>query len=320
MSHVLGIDGGATKTVCILTGVNGHVVGRGEAGPANIHKVSIETAYQSILTAVSSAAASLGIVEVEAICIGSAGVDRPGDVQIIAEFIHRLKCEKSIAIKWSIKHSTTITCNDGLIALTGGIGKPEGVVAITGTGSFIFGRNQHGQTGRVGGWGHILGDEGSAYDIAIRGIKAVLASHDGRSGATQLTERFLEQLQIRHVQDIVEVIYQRELTVSEIASLAPIVDDAAFEGDLIAFQIIDRAAIELADAALVVIDKLFSRDETIEVVTAGSVWSGKSGIRQRFEKMILERAPVANVIPPRHEPAYGACLLAIDSIGKHDNC
>jgi N-acetylglucosamine kinase len=292
----------------------GQVIGRGEAGPSNYQSVGKEAAFLSIQSAISEAMASTGRVKVEAICLGLAGVDRPADIQVAHSFVEQLKSSNSLPVTWALQPSNIVICNDALIALVGGVGHDVGIVAIAGTGSIIFGRNHQGCTKRVGGWGYILGDEGSAYHIAVQGMRAALRAYDGRSEQTILQERIREHLGLSSLENLIQVIYQQGWTVKDIAALAPIVDRAAASGDAVALTIIEDAVKELVQATQVVIDAIFSLTEVVEVVTTGSVWQGNSLIRAKFEASLVKRSPGAKVIFPRYEPAYGAALLALNSL------
>ncbi len=314
MSWVLGLDGGGTKTVCIFMDDTGQVLGRGEAGPSNYQSVGKEAAFLSIQSAINQAIASTGAVKVEAICLGLAGVDRPADIQVAHSFVEQLKSSNSLPVTWALQPSNIVICNDALIALVGGVGHDVGIVAIAGTGSIIFGRNHQGCTKRVCGWGYILGDEGSAYHIAVSGMRAALRAYDGRSEPTILQERIREHLGLSSLENLIQVIYQQGWTVKEIAALAPIVDKAAASGDEVALTIIENAVKELVQATQVVIDAIFNPAEVVEVVTTGSVWQGNSLIREKFEASLVRRSPFTNVIFPRYEPAYGAALLALNSL------
>ncbi len=316
MSCVLGLDGGGTKTVCVLMDDTSQVLGRGEAGPSNYQSIGKKAAFFSIQSAIAQATASIREVNVEAICLGLAGVDRPADIQVGHSFVEQLKLSDSVPIRGTLQPSKVVICNDALIALVGGLGHAIGIVAIAGTGSIIFGRNSQGCTKRVGGWGNILGDEGSAYSIAVQGMQAALRAYDGRGLPTSLQERLIVHLGLKSIEDLIEVVYRQGWKVKEIAALAPIVDEAAASGDKVALRIIEDAVKELVQATQVVIDAIFSPDEVFEVVTTGSVWQGQSKIRERFEALIVTRSPFAKVILPRNEPAYGAGLLALNALFK----
>lgn len=314
MSLVLGIDGGGTKTVCVLMNDTGQVLGRGEAGASNYQSVGKQAAFCSIESAITEAIASLGTVQVEAICLGLAGVGRPTDIQVVQTFVQQLQSTPSLGVIWALQPSNVVICNDAMIALVGGLGHAVGIVAIAGTGSIVLGRNAKGCMKRVGGWGYILGDSGSAYHIATSGLRAAMRAYDGCEAATSLQERFREYLNLSSLEDIVKVIYQQGWSVKEIAALAPIVAQEAASGDNVSLNILEDAVKELVQATQIVIDTLFSRLEVVEIVTTGGLWNGISLMREKFAFSLVKRKPLIKVIFPRHEPAYGAGLLALDTL------
>ena len=314
MSYVLGIDGGGSKTECILMDDTHQVLGRGQAGAANYQSIGTEAALISIELAIRQAIKLSKPIKIDAICLGLAGVGRPKDIEIAKGLVKGLIDNQSLPITWNLQPSNIVVCNDALIALVGGIGHSVGIVAAVGTGSIILGQNQQEQTKRVGGWGYILGDEGSAYKIAVAGMQAALKSYDGREKSTSLIEAFQQHLSLENIEDLIEVIYGRGWGVKQIAALAPIVDLVAASGDEVANHIIDDAVRELVKATATVIEDIFSPDSVLEIVTTGSVWRGKSQIQERFTSAIVNQFPQVRVIFPRYEPAYGAGLLALESI------
>jgi N-acetylglucosamine kinase len=291
----------------------GQVLGRGEAGASNYQSVGKQAALCSIQSAIAQAIAPLGTVQVKAICLGLAGVGRPGDIEVVQTFVQQLQLSDSLPITWALQASNVVICNDAMIALVGGLGHAVGIVAIAGTGSIVLGQNSQGCIKRVGGWGHILGDSGGAYQIAIAGLRSALRAYDGCDAATTLQQRFTEHLALSSLEELVNLIYQQGWSVKEIAALAPIVAQEAASGDDVSLCIIDDAVKELVQGTQVVIDRLFSPTEVVEIVTTGSVWKGLSLMRERFEASLIERKPLAEVIFPRYEPAYGAGLLALDT-------
>ncbi|MEG3842841.1 BadF/BadG/BcrA/BcrD ATPase family protein [Microcoleus sp. herbarium14] len=319
MSYVFGIDGGGTKTICLLMDENKLVLGRGEAGPSNYQTLGIETAKQSIQLAIEQAILSANIkvdrhFNLEAICLGLAGVGRPKDIEIVQFFVQNLELTNNLPISQLLQPQNIVVCSDCAIALVGGIGHASGIVVISGTGSIVFGQNRQGETKRVGGWGYLLGDEGSGYDIAIRGLQAALKFYDGRGVYTILTEKFQVHLGLKNLEELVEVVYRRGWGVKEIAGLAPIVDRAAAEGDRVADDIINSAVAELTLATKTAISGLFNQTEDFEIVTIGGVWGSEANSRGRFEAAISAIAPLAKVISPRYEPAFGAGLLALKAV------
>ncbi|MEH1915154.1 N-acetylglucosamine kinase [Nostoc sp.] len=316
MSYVLGIDGGGSKTVCVLMDDLYQVLGHGEAGPSNYQSIGIKATLKSIKSAIHNAVEAAIItntVNIDAICLGLAGVGRAADIEVVKRLVQELQNKKCMPINWVLQPGNIIICNDALIALVGGIGQPVGIVVAAGTGSIVFGQNHQGDTKRVGGWGYILGDEGSAYKIAIAGMNAALKSDDGREMSTSLVEAFKQHLDLENIEDLIEVVYRREWGVKQIAALAPVVDLAAASGDIVANIIIDDAVKELVKATSTVIDAIFSADLVLEVVTTGSVWRGRCKIHERFAASLVKKFPNVNVIFPRYEPAYGAGLLALQT-------
>lgn len=312
MGYVLGIDGGASKTVCLVVDEAGKTVSRGEAGPSNYHSVGQSAALASIQAAIAIAVKPLGAITLKAIGLGLAGIARPQDNQVVYAWVQQLQASSVVPITWSISEPNIVITHDALTALVGGITQAEGIVVNAGTGSIIFGRNQQGVTKRVGGWGPILGDEGSAYWIALRGMRAALLASEGQELPTQLQELFRQHLGLQTLAELVKV-YQPEWGVKEIAALAPIVDRAAVIGDEVAQSILEQAAQALFKGTQLVRNSIFSAQESVRIVTLGSVWKSQYEVRARFEALVKD-LPLTTVVFPQHEPSYGAALLALRTL------
>ena len=168
---MLGIDGGGTTTEAWLAEPGCHVLGRGTAGPSNAKAVGQEAALQSLDTAIRSAfhAAGLTPEPVDVICLGLAGFDRPDDRKILREWAEHAGWARSILI-----------VNDGDLVIAAGTPEGWGVGVIAGTGSIAVGRTKDGRTARAGGWGHLIGDEGSAYRVVLDALRLVARRTDGR--------------------------------------------------------------------------------------------------------------------------------------------
>ncbi|WP_413199635.1 N-acetylglucosamine kinase [Nostoc piscinale] len=318
MTYVIGIDGGGSKTVCILMDDKHQVLGRGAAGASNYQSIGVTAAIQSIHSAIQTAANEAlkftSTIQISAICLGLAGVGRSDDIAVVKSMVQELQNSQFLPITWDLQPDNIVICHDALIALVGGVGHDVGIVVAAGTGSIVFGRNHQGETKRVGGWGYILGDEGSAYKIAVAGMQAALKSYDDREISTSLIPAFQQHLGLQNIAELIEVIYRRGWGVKEIASLAPIVDLAATSGDELANNIIDDAVKELVKATSTVIESIFSPDSVVEIVTTGSVWQGKSQIHERFTTAVVNQFPQVKVMFPRYKPVYGAGLLALQSL------
>ena len=323
MVYVLGIDGGGTKTVCLLMDESGNVLSRGKGGPSNYQTIGIDAAKIAIKTAIDKAIYSFlydknyNKISIQGLGIGLAGVGRPEDFNRIENLVEQVTKTLKTSINWELQPDSTVIESDSIIALVGGLGHPVGIVVIAGTGSQIFGQNGRGKTKRVGGWGYLLGDEGSGYFIAISGLKAALKSHDGRLGSTQLIPAFKQHLNLDNIESLIEVVYRRGWTVQQIASLAKIVDKVARDGDKIANQIINAAVEELVLATKTALESLFEPNESVEIVTTGGVFQGMNNFRSKYAESLQKVAPNAKVILPRYEPACGAGILALNGLGYY---
>ena len=333
MGYVLGVDGGGTKTVCLLMDFSGEIKGRGEAGPSNYQSLGVEPAYNSIRSAIARALSSAKEAgrlygnkdkikgKIRAIGLGLAGAGREEDLELLRSWVERLHSEGNLSpdlalLDWAIEPEGIFVGNDCAILLAGGTGSSVGVAVISGTGSIAYGQNRQGAIKRAGGWGYLLGDEGSSYDIAVRGLRAAARSYDGRDRQSILGDKLISHLGLERMEDLISAVYRRGWGVKDIAALAPVVDAAAAAGDAVAIAIIDRAAEELVLAGRAVMEELFLPEEAFDVVTAGGAWKGVAGMRDRFVAAMEAIAPSARVIWPRHEPAYGAALLALRQLGK----
>ena len=296
--HVLGIDAGGSKTVALVTDANGAVIGEGRAGGANLQTEG-ELQVEKVLHEVIERAMNGRYTPPEAVCLGMAGVDRESDGRLIRDIMRRLGFRQN-----------TLIVNDALIALVAGAGANPGVVVISGTGSIAFGVSHRGLAARAGGWGPTLGDEGSGYWIGRRALEAVVRDVDGRGPKTARTERVLEFFSLSRPELLVSEIYHQPHGRRAIASLAPEVDRARLEGDLVAGEIMTDAANELATAAGSVITRLDMRGEQFPILLAGGMLKRSEWLAAEVLRRMAEVAPRSEVLPLTEEPVIGAVRLA----------
>ena len=303
MRYYIGIDGGGTKTVCLLSIEDGTIIGRGSAGPSNYQVVGIKQTRSAIEACVKEAIAKSGsqIAEIQHITLGMAGVDRPEDHKVVNQILDTL----------DVRFGTRIIDNDAVIALAGTtLGRP-GVVIICGTGSIAFGINQAGKRCRAGGWGHILGDEGSGYDIGRRAMAAALRDADGRGDATTLKQMLMEHLQLPVIEHLLSRVYRDNMPRHAIAGLAPLVLEAASRGDNVSQDILSHAGSELAQGAISVIRRLGMEQDGFEIGLVGGVLGTESRLTSMIKELTQHAAPHSRVITPRFDPVVGALLLAL---------
>jgi N-acetylglucosamine kinase len=298
---VLGLDGGGSHTVCVIVDETGRTAGRSVAGPCNHQSISLQAARSALSEAVTSARREAGDPPLAAACLGMAGLDRDADLPVIQEMIAPL----FEGIPYEIVH-------DADIALAAGTeGRKYGVAVIAGTGSIALGYNAEGLRVRAGGWGHFLGDEGSGYDIAHRGLNAATRAFDGRGPATSLADRLLEATGDGSLEELADRIYLDGWTVGQTAAMAPVVLAAAESCDRVACEIVTNAANELFTTAKVVIESLGLQGERFPVVLSGGIFASSEQIFEKVKQAVVILAPGAEVVLPVHEPAYGAALMAL---------
>ena len=196
---MLGIDAGGTKTVCQLADESGEVLAEARRGGANLQAIG-EFEVEKVLFDVMEEAIGDLDVRPAAVCLGIAGVDRPDDARVVRGIMKRIGYKAKLLV-----------VNDALVALEAGAPEQPGVVVIAGTGSIAYGRNERNQAARAGGWGYMLGDEGSGYWIGRAALRAVLREADRRGPATQLTGLLLNYYGVARAQDLIHQVYHGAL-------------------------------------------------------------------------------------------------------------
>jgi N-acetylmuramic acid 6-phosphate etherase len=310
----LGIDGGGSHTVALLASASyapasssWSLLGRGETGPSNLQAVGTLQTLAALDEAVSRAfaASKLKRCPVAGVCLGLAGAGRPEDQQRIHDWARRIPLADHIQV-------TT----DVALLLAAGTPEQWGLALVSGTGSIAYGRSPDGHCHRAGGWGSLLGDEGSGYALAVAGLRAVMRETDGRGPETSLTTRFLERFHLTEPQQLVPVVYQGNLDRTELAALAPLVLDAAARGDSVAMQIVGEEVRQLAQAGATVARNLGLLSAPVPLALAGGVLLTSAYYRQRLlqelQSLGISGSPATMVT----EPAEGAVLLALKAMPK----
>jgi len=297
--HVLGIDAGGTKTVCLLADEHGAILSVARGPGANL-QVAGELEVEKVLHHVMETALDGQEVRPRAVCLGIAGVDREADSRIVSAIMRRIT-----------PGTRVLVVNDALVALEAGAPGAPGIVIICGTGSIAYGRNARGVAARAGGWGHIIGDEGSGYWIGKEAVRAVMREADGRGPATVLSQHVLAHFDVPAASSLVHIVYGSHSVSRSIAMLGPSVQMASESGDEVASSILDRAATELALAAKSVTERLQLQDESFPFVLAGGVFRVVPLLLERVRQRLLDLAPGATVDILRDEPARGAVRLAL---------
>lgn len=297
--HVLGIDAGGTKTVCQLADGQGEVLAEARRGGANLQAVG-ELEVEKVLHDVMEEAIGDLDVRPAAICLGVAGVDRPDDARVMREIMKRIGYKSRVLI-----------VNDALVALEAGAPGRPGVVLVAGTGSIAYGRNAQNQSARAGGWGYVLGDEGSGYWIGRAALRAVLREADRRGTATQLTGLLLHYYGVPRAQDLIAQVYQGALRPAAIASLAQCVQGAFNNGDAVAIGILREAADQLESSAVSVAGRLELKGTEFPFVLSGGIFRAVPWLQEELARRLPLASPRSHTTLLADEPASGAVRLAL---------
>lgn len=299
MPVYLGIDGGQSSTKALIANEHGRIIGHGTGGPCN-HVSGPERRekfFAAVKSSVHEACERAGLdassIEFAAACLGFSG--GPEDKQVYVR-------EAIRSAKYKVTH-------DAEIALSGATEGEPGIIVIAGTGSMAFGRNARGKSARAGGWGYIFGDEGGAFDIVRQALRAALKYEEGWGPETVLRPRLLTATGAPSANELMHRFYTDEFPRERVATLAPLVEDAAIGGDRAAKMIIRMAAAQLASLARGVHESLFQKAESVPVCYIGGVFRSDP-LRVNFS-VDLHRAIGCLPAPPRHSPAAGAVLEAL---------
>jgi N-acetylglucosamine kinase-like BadF-type ATPase len=204
--------------------------------------------------------------------------------------------------------------HDAEIALSGATAGEPGIIIIAGTGSMAFGRDPEGRTARAGGWGYIFGDEGSAFDITRRAIRAALQHEEGWGPPTILRDLLLKETRAADANALLRLFYRPEYPRKRVASLCPLVTGAAEDGDTVALDIFNTAAAELARFVKGVHRHLFRADERVRLGYIGGAFQSAPLVAAFTSRV---RDSIASTVgPPRLGPAAGALLEALRMDGN----
>lgn len=294
--YYLGIDGGGSNTIMALS--DGENIIFQESFPAsNYHNVGIENVKEVFANALETFYKKCNVhwTTIDAICFGGAGIDTSEDEAKITQVIRDLGYTGKLAV-----------INDSVTALVGANGKKEGAVLICGTGSIALGVLNN-ELIRVGGWGHIIGDEGSGYSIARDAFKAVSKSCDGRASQTQLWEAMKLEYGFSHPDEIIGFLYGDKSGKDQVARLTPKVIDL-YDVDLMAKVIVDENIREIAEMVLALSRKMQS--ETFLLSVTGSVLTKSDCYFELFKSHVQLDLPKVTIQRAENHPVIGALIIA----------
>lgn len=308
-SAILAVDGGNSKTDVALVGADGSLLGVARVGPGSYHAVGMRRMVETIRAGVRAAALEGGLdpaavtPAVGVYCL--AGADLPLDDRRLARALGRAGLG-----------ATTIVRNDAFAGLRAGTSEGWGVAIVCGYGMNCVGVGPGGRSVRFPALGRLSGDEGGGGDLAVRALGAAIRGRDGRGPRTALERLVPDRFGLRRPADVIAALHAGRLDEAALASLAPIVFEAAAGGDRVARGIADWQADELVLIGTSAIRRLGLSRRPVEVVLLGSVWqTDDREFHDRVRTGLLAVAPRAVLRRLDAPPVLGAALLGADRLG-----
>lgn len=303
---VVGVDGGGSKTRAIVADEHGGRLGE-VVGPASGVKPGQADASADVIAAtVRDALASCEMTHVvpKVICVGVAGVARDQERQALWQSLVSRELGEEIVVH-----------PDFAIALDDAFGDGPGILLISGTGSVAFGRGPTGTIARCGGWGAVIGDEGSGAWVGRRALSVVTASADGREPETALMGAVLTAAQVNDPRELVA--WAAQATPAQLATLAPVVSSVAEAGDLRANALISLAVEELLLHVRALARQLFGDERAAAPVAfSGGMLTRGTPLRKRLEHRLRSAVPGAQVQSAEVDAARGAVRGALRFLGE----
>lgn len=301
--YIIGIDGGGTKTKGYISDNKGNILASATGMSSNYlsaGKTKTKESLNNVITTLCKKS-NTTIDEIEIISLGLAGAGRAKDREMIKNII------KEIGINGHI-----IINDDAYISLIGAHGKSKGIITISGTGSISLGLNSSGEKYRTGGWGHILGDEGSGYYFAREGLMAIVKSYDGRGRHTKIQDKILNYLKLPSIDELIQYVYNNRDSKDKLSCLSKLVIEAAEENDEIAVQIIKKGIYELIEMTTVLTNKL---DEPLDVALAGGTFENSKYMREMFIRELSKTNSELRVIDNKFNSGIGAVMIGWQYLG-----
>ena len=298
---ILGVEGGGTKTLALIGDLQGNVLARGLAPSSSHRRVGFEKACLALATAIEGALSQIpgGRTgagrwgdRIAAACFGLSGVDGPSDQKLFYDWLREQGFPSALEI-----------LNGSELILVGGTPDGWGVGLFSGTGSVCLGRTPEGRTARVGGWGPLLGDEGSGYQMALQALQVATQAADGRGTAHALLQTILSHWRLEKPSQLIDYVHRPEMTTAEIADIAIPILELAGRGDADARKILHHAATALARHVNTVVRQLS--------LTRPPLALGGSNLRGELRSALIAciSVPIGtiSVVP---DPAQAALAIA----------
>ena len=300
MKYFLGLDGGGTKTKCVLTDEDLNILYESQGNASNFLMQGTEPVCQTIYNLIKDSLDSqnLKFENITSVVLGTTGAGRRTDAELLENSFKKFLSQRGISLNFRVE-------SDARIALEGAFSGKPGSILIAGTGSIMFGKDKNSNIHRVGGFGRFIGDEGSGFFIGKLGLQAAAKSFDGRGRETILTQMLKENFNISDPSSLITEIYKNNF---DIASVTPFVIKAAALKDEVCLEIINSQVEEL----LLHIKSMYRllAEEKMKLSLIGSTITTSNFYADLFKSKIKVELEYVELIEPELPPALGAALMA----------
>lgn len=298
MTFFIGIDGGGTQTTAVLTDEQGRELARVDGGAGLVDVLEPE-------------AGAVALADLASATLAQARVDARASVLVCAlagagREPERTRLEKGLSAlgvaEWV--HVTT----DFEAALQDAFGDGSGILVISGTGSSAWGRNEDGRAARVGGWGHILGDEGSGYALGLAALRICMRAYDRRAVDQQWIKLIIDHTGVATPEALVR--WTAAATKADIAALAPLVFEAKEQRVNSAQAMMEDAAVELARHVGALYERLKPWPSPPIVALSGGLIAPGRPLREETIRQIERLGIKLPIFDQLIDAARGAAALA----------
>lgn len=303
---LVAVDGGATHSRCYVYDPDRSAGWVANGSGCNPQAIGAKRAAEALRGVIGEALDQAGSeVPVAAVLCGVAGVEREADERALADELDD-----------DARLGTVTVTSDVVVAWAGSNAAQPAVTAIAGTGSNVLGVGSSWQARRCGGWGHVLGDEGSGYAVGLAGLVAAVRTADGRQGAARLLQAAMERYEAGEPKDLQSQVFALEDMKAGIASFASVVVGLADEEDRDAQAVVATAADGLAELVATVHASFAAEGEQLPVFLVGSLAQSASTYKDRLLEALVRRDVQTAVANAQRSPLEGAALLAARIAGQ----
>jgi N-acetylglucosamine kinase-like BadF-type ATPase len=307
MNYLLGFECGATKTECALADIEGNILCCKTGGAANPLVFGVDKVTETILNLIEDLKLKVPFEypDLYSIVVGAAGAGREDDAAKLRNALN----EKFIARRINLK--SLLVTGDAQIALEGAFPKKPGCILIAGTGSIIYGKDENGNFYRAGGFGRIIGDEGSGYSIGKKALQQLSKYFDGRNKRSKLIDLIEDNYHITSQDNLIAKVHKENF---DIASIAKTVIAAAETGDEPAIKILHEESDELLLHINTMINKINIKE--LPVAFGGSLLTNINYFSNLLKEKIGASFHSVKIVTPMLTPLEGAILLAKEMLNE----